>query len=252
MSFKTVQPLTIIFDFDGVILNSTGSLLAMQQAMQNPRYLWNEEELQKHSPMDIIRLFERATNPKNIELIKTLMEVFQDLLPNPRKRFQFFINTGRLSRKLEWQNSDFFPNYAETFLELKEKKIILGIVTNTGEKRISKWLQRKNARHYFTKMVTRKDRKTLGTKPSPRPILGLLDRLKSELNWESINLKNVAFVGDNLSDIIAAQRAGVISIACSSGHGDLQEIEKIHPDFIFESIADITSNLMKIFPHIFS
>jgi len=244
------HPPILIFDFDGVILNSTGSLMAMEQAMQDPRYSWDKKELQQYMPMDIIRLFEAATHPNYLQLVKMLSASFQLLLPNLRKRFQFFLQTGKLSRELEWQHSDFFPNYALTFERLKEKKVVLGIVTNSGEKRISKWLQRKDASRYFANMVTRKDRRKLGTKPSPKPILGLLDRLRSQCGWKSVNLSHVAFVGDNLSDILAAQRAGVISIACLSGHGEATELKNLAPDFIFENISDIPPNLAKIFPHI--
>lgn len=252
MSSKITQPPTIIFDFDGVILNSTGSLMAMEKAMQNPRYLWDQELLKQYTAMDIIRLFEKATHPNNLKLVKSLSASFQPLLPTRAKRFQFFIKTGRLSRKLEWKHSDFFPNYAETFEQLTSKDIVLGIVTNSGIKRISKWLHRKNAMHYFTNMVTRKDRKIFGSKPSPKPILGLLTRLQEQLGWDSIDLKNVAFVGDNRTDILAAQRAGVTAIACSSGHGEPTEIKNLNPDFIFKDISALPPNLINIFPHLFS
>ncbi|WP_371803683.1 HAD family hydrolase [Candidatus Lokiarchaeum ossiferum] len=252
MSSKTAHPPIILFDFDGVILNSTGSLMAMEISMKDDKYQWNKELLKHYTPMDIIRLFEKATQPKNRDLIKALHSYFTELLPKRLKRLLFFIQTGRLSRKLEWIHSDFYPNYASTFNQLIEKGIILGIVTNSGKKRIMKWLHKKNAERYFTNMVTRKDRKELGTKPSPKPILGLLDRLKNQFKWDSLDLKKVAFVGDNISDIIAAQKAKVTSIACSKGHGDPEEIQKLRPSFIFSDITEIPTHLAKIFPNLFS
>lgn len=252
MSSKTTHPPIIIFDFDGVILNSTGSLMAMEASMKEDRYQWNNELLKKYTPMHIIRLFEKATQPKNRDLIRALHSYFEELLPNRAKRLLFFIQTGRLSRKLEWIHSDFYTNYASTFQQLIDKDIILGIVTNSGKKRIMKWLHRKNAVHYFTNMVTRKDRKVLGTKPSPKPILGLLDRLKDQFGWDALDIRKVAFVGDNTSDIIAAQRAKVTSIACSKGHGDPEEIQKLNPNFIFTDITEIPNRLSNIFPNLFS
>ena len=53
------------------------------------------------------------------------------------------------------------------------------------------------------------------------------------------------FVGDSLSDIRAAQEAGVRSVAVGWGHQQLELLRKGNPDFIVRSPADLLNVLLK-------
>jgi phosphoglycolate phosphatase-like HAD superfamily hydrolase len=222
--------------------------MAMKLAMKDPRYHWNEMELKQIIAMDIIRMFEKSTKKGNLETLKTINAQFLSLLPQTMNRLAFFVRTARLSRKLEWIHSDFFEGTESTLENLHQKGIILGIVTNSGKKRLDKWLNRKKVGKYFSNYTTRADRNKFGSKPSPKPILGILKRLQEQHGWNKINLSKVAFIGDNLTDVLAGQRAKVISIACLCGHGDPTEIQKLTPDFLLNNINEIPMILHQIFP----
>ncbi|MHA1560974.1 MAG: HAD hydrolase-like protein [Promethearchaeota archaeon] len=59
--------------------------------------------------------------------------------------------------------------------------------------------------------MSRDARKTYGVKPSPGPLLALLVKIKKYYNYPKIDRSRVAFVGDLITDVQAAQRAKIKS-----------------------------------------
>ena len=108
-------------------------------------------------------------------------------------------------------------------LKLLSKKYKLALVTNRGSSTI-RLLDHFNIRNYFDVVVTAND--VLHPKPSPEPIRLALKKLK-------VKSSEAIYVGDAMSDSIAAKRAKVISAnlnkkADSKYHiKDLKEILKV-------------------------
>ncbi len=67
-------------------------------------------------------------------------------------------------------------------------------------------------------------------KPSPEPLLKLIRDF-------GVSAAETVMVGDSINDIAAGRRAGVVTIGCSYGYGDISELEKA--DYRIDHFADL-------------
>jgi len=242
------HPPVIIFDLDGVLLDSKGHLHAAFEAMKYPWIKWNETVLNQISPLEIIRLFETAAKAKTVQSIRTMTKAFAELIPNHVRRMVFFYQFKRRMEKYEWKYSDFFPGTEEMIRALSARGIVFGAASNSFGYRVQRWLDYKHLGDIIKVYISRNDRKSFGVKPNPRVLLGVLSRMKRLYNWGKVDLNRVAFVGDNLTDILAAQYSKVKSIAVLSGHAYLDEIRELQPDYIIKDVTKIPDILSELFP----
>lgn len=233
------HPLIVMFDFDGVIIDSKGPRLAALQLMKNPWYEWNSDILKNCKPIDIIRRFERSDSVSSIQGYKNMYKNFRDLLPSRFKRNMFFAKMGSIYRKYEYLKGDFFKGVPETLKKLYQSGIIMGICTNSEGKRLPYWLKRKGCEEYISTFTSRDDKHQYNIKPNPKILLHLLVQLKEKHHLGKIDLNRVYFLGDNPSDIWAAQNARIKSVAVLSGHGTYQELINLGSDYLLNSIVDI-------------
>lgn len=242
------HPPILLFDVDGVLLDSKGHFLAALDLMHDRLVNWNYEILARTSAVDIIRLFEASAKKRSLPSFNAMSKNFMQLIPNRIRRMIFFVLMGRKINKFDWLYSDFFPGTEETLRNLKSKGIIIGAASNSEGERISKWFKLKNVDDLFPLYITRDERKTYGVKPSPGPLLALLVKIKKYYNFPKIDRNRVAFVGDLITDIQAAKRAKIKSIGVLSGHSIREELEYHNPDFIIPDITYIPKILKKLFP----
>ena len=244
------HPPIIIFDLDGVLLNSRAHLLAAMEALTDNTNRWNQVLASTTTGLEILRLVESGARARNLPTIQAMMQNLVELIPNRFIRFLFLVRYSRRVNKLEWNYSNFFPGVEETLRFLSNQGIILGAATNSYGYRIKKWLELKNLSEIVKFYTSRDDRKTLGSKPSPKPLYGLLVKMKRHYKWGKINLNRVSFVGDNITDILAAKRAKVKSIAVKSGHAYPEELAMMNPDFLLKNVNEIPDILPKLFPNV--
>ena len=241
------HPPILLFDVDGVLLDSRGHFLAALASMHD-RVNWNYEILARTTSVDIIRMFESGAKKRSIPSLATMIRNFKDLIPSRFRRLVYIAKMGKRISKYDWKFSDFFPGTEKTLRNLHSKGIILGAASNSDGDRISKWFKLKNVDDLFPLYISRDERKTYGVKPSPGPLLALLIKIKKYYNLPRIDRNNVAFVGDLITDIQAAKRAKIKSIGVLSGHSVRGELEYHNPDFILPDITYIPKMLPKIFP----
>jgi phosphoglycolate phosphatase len=72
------------------------------------------------------------------------------------------------------------------------------------------------------------------------------DLIKHILTKENLDSKTVIMIGDRKHDIIGAKKAGVKSIAVTYGYGSQEELFKVNPDHIADTVLDILS-IVKIY-----
>ncbi len=113
------------------------------------------------------------------------------------KKF-YFDNFNSFKRNLK-----LFPNTEETLTKLKNKKLKLGIVTNTPKKQANKLLNYLKLEKYFDVVVGGDEVKN--GKPAPDLILLACKRLK-------IKPKDSIYVGDANVDIIAGKKAKCFTV----------------------------------------
>ncbi|UYP48105.1 Phosphoglycolate phosphatase [Candidatus Lokiarchaeum ossiferum] len=243
------HPPIIMFDLDGVLLNSRAHLLVAMQALTDSTNRWNHLVASTTTGLEVLRLVESGARARNYATIKAMMQNLVELIPSRISRILFLAKYNRTVNKIEWEYSHFFPGIGETLNKLAKKGIILGAATNSYGYRIKKWLELANLSHLIQFYTSRDDRKVLGSKPSPKPLFGLLVKMKRHYKWGRIDLNRVAFVGDNITDILAAKRARVKSIAVKSGHAYPEELSIMKPDFLLKDVNEIPSILNQLFPN---
>lgn len=243
------HPPIIMFDLDGVLLHSRAHLLAAMEALTDNTNHWNRVVASTTTGLEVLRLVESGARARNLPTIRAMMTNLVELIPSRLIRLIFLFRYSRRVNKLEWDYSRFFPGVEDTLRLLANKGIILGAATNSYGYRIKKWLELNNVSDIVQFYTSRDDRKTLGSKPSPRPLYGLLVKMKRHYNWGKINLNRVAFVGDNITDMIAAKGANVKSIGVKSGHAYPEELAMMKPDFILNDVNEIPKILPQLFPN---
>lgn len=246
-SYVNVHPPIIIFDVDGVLLNLHGHSLAIRKLLLDDSLHWNEALRNNITPIEIFRRFDAIDAPSTKKAIWGMYRIFADLLPERRKRILFLIRLGKRLRKFEFLYSDFYPGVIEAIKTLSGQGILIGICSNAESKRLSTWLDQKGLSDIIRCRITRDDRKKFKIKPWPEPILGAIVKIKRTYNLGKIDRSNVAFVGDITTDIKAAKAAKIKAIGVLSGHGYKEELEKLNPDLIIDSVADLPKNLNKLF-----
>jgi pyrophosphatase PpaX len=129
-----------------------------------------------------------------------------------------------------------YPGIEPLLRELKEKGFRLGIVTAKLRENALSELSSNSIIHYFDRVLGKEDCREF--KPSPVPLLDLAETL-------GVEPANCVYVGDQPSDIIAANSAGMVSCAALWGEGDGERLKSSQPDFVFDRVADFAQFLMR-------
>ena len=242
------HPPIVLFDVDGCLLESKGHLLATRELYHNPQFKWNQSAVKKIPTVEVLRRFEAADSPSWKKSFWKLNNGFRDILPHRIRRWIFIGQMAKRVRKYEEAYSQFFPGTEQAIRKMADQGIIMGICLNGEGDRILKWIQRYNLEEIIPCYTSRDEQARLGKKPSPKPLYGLLLKLKKHYHLGKIDLSRVAYVGDNGTDIMAAKNGRMKAVGVLSGHGYRHELEAEHPDLILSSVAELPPYLSVLFP----
>ncbi|MCA3565001.1 MAG: HAD-IIIA family hydrolase [Methylocystis sp.] len=78
-----------------------------------------------------------------------------------------------------------------------------------------------------------------------KPAIGMIERAQSDLN---IDLGQSWLVGDTTSDMLAAQRAGLLSILVETGEAGRDGRYDVRPDFVAQDLLDATRIVGEVYP----
>jgi phosphoglycolate phosphatase len=191
--------MTILFDLDGTLIDSTEAILESF-----------------HNSYDVFKM----THPSD-EAIKSLighpLDVMYASLGVEEKKVWDMVNTYKQHyRKISTQKTELLP-FAREAVELASKHARIGIVT-TKTGRYSKILMEHfELMHHFEVLIGRED--VQNPKPHPEPINKAIEFLK-------VKKEDCWMIGDTRMDLIAAQNAGVKSVAVISEYEPLEELKK--------------------------
>lgn len=129
-----------------------------------------------------------------------------------------------------------YPNVMTLLKNLKQKGFILSIVTNKTYRFVEPILKQLKIDTYFDYYLGGDSLSE--KKPSPMPLIEVCNRF-------DITAKEALMVGDSKNDILAANAAGMDSVAVTYGYNYGEEIISYSPTFIVEDIADIESLVEK-------
>ncbi|MGQ9719575.1 MAG: HAD family hydrolase [Nitrososphaerales archaeon] len=135
------------------------------------------------------------------------------------------------------EETDLQPDALQTLLSIKNLGLRMAIVTNNGRKATSMVIKKFGLNDFFDFVVTREDAKEL--KPDGGSIKRALEIL-------GIDSSEAVYVGDGVIDILAAEKANVISVAIPTGVSRINDLVKAKPDYVIGSLKDITKLIESI------
>lgn len=207
---NTKECLLIIFDFDGVLADSTEAYaLQMQETV--------EFFTKKKIPEEVFKQRGGNTDQSQdfVEFLGT---------KDPEKIDKAIIHYVSLTEKYSYLR-DLYPNVRETLENLKNQHLI-GLVSRKSHERMEKWLHHFKITHLFD-----------------RPI-GTLEDSKSKAIIEimgefNMPIDRTIMVGDTEFDIMSAKEAGVNSVLALYGAEKPDKALALSPTYSINSIEEI-------------
>lgn len=205
----------VIFDWDGVLLNSIGAALDVYNKIFErigARRMTLDEYLRVQSPnwYDFYRRIgvpEELWGEVDVEWVRLYEQERPTLHSDARKCLDV----------------------------LREAGFELALVSNGSKPRIQEELTRFGLRPLFRSAMFGEKREEL--KPSPV----MLNRTLAALG---LGPRQAVYVGDSPADIQAAKNAGVPSVAIARGSVEEERLERERPEFIFQGLGEMSDMLL--------
>ncbi|HYC83161.1 MAG TPA: HAD-IA family hydrolase [Candidatus Paceibacterota bacterium] len=206
---KDMQQKIALFDFDGTIADSTEAAVKAYNkvAEQNNLKTMSKEELALLRAMgarEAVRYFD-----------------------TPLWKLPFIVRKVRAALKNEMSHIAAIPGMIEALRALKEKGHRLFIVSTNSKENIKLFL----------------DRNGIAEFDGIYPVLGVFGKhvkIKQLIQANGWNRGSVAYIGDEVRDIEAAKRAGVLSVAVTWGHNTEEVLLQSGADLVCRLPSDLT------------
>ena len=198
----------IIFDFDGTIADSF-EIIVNAFAKNKERLGWDnfgDEEIKMYREQGVGELLKKS-KASIFEISKVISE--------GRKQ----INDQMTLIKL-------FEGMKDILFELKQKGLVLGIMSTNGKENIQKFLKH-NEIEVFGYVVGKGS------------LLGKDRVIKSILRKRKLKKDEVLYVGDEVRDIEACRKLGIKIIAVTWGFNYKKLLNKNKPDFLVNEPKEI-------------
>ena len=211
----------IIFDFDGVILDSENShFIAFNEGLKNININISEDEYySKYISLDDRGVITNVVNDKNISVTNEEIDM---IIKNKNDYFE--------SRLID--NSKLFPGVEELIIQLS-KNFVLSIGSGANRSEIIKTLKNNNIYDYFEIIVSADE--INNPKPNPETYNRVLDNINTDFN-----INEIIVIEDSPGGIEAAKSAGLKCIAITNTF-DNEELGKA--DIIVSNYEDILKYL---------
>ena len=211
----------IIFDFDGVILDSENShFIAFNEGLKNLKINISEDEYySKYISLDDRGVITNVVNDKNISVTNEEIDM---IIKNKNDYFE--------SRLID--NSKLFPGVEELIIQLS-KNFVLSIGSGANRSEIIKTLKNNNIYDYFEIIVSANE--VNNPKPNPETYNRVLDNINTDFN-----INEIIVIEDSPGGIEAAKSAGLKCIAITNTF-DNKQLRKA--DIIVSNYEDILKYL---------
>ena len=211
----------LIFDFDGVILDSENShFIAFNEGLKNLNINISEDEYySKYISLDDRGVITNAVNDKNISVTNEEIDM---IIKNKNDYFE--------SRLID--NSKLFPGVEELIIQLS-KNFVLSIGSGAKRSEIIKTLKNNNIYDYFEIIVSANE--VNNPKPNPETYNRVLENINTDFN-----INEIIVIEDSPGGIEAAKSAGLKCIAITNTF-DNKQLRKA--DIIVSNYEDILKYL---------
>ncbi len=204
----------IIFDFDGTIADSFDIFIEATNCLAE------DFGYPKLSSSQIAR-FRKLS-------LKTMLQE----LGMPKWKLPFFLRRFRKELNRLMPELHLVNGMKEALVELSKEDYLFGIVTSNSRKNVESFLYTQKLNHFFDFIY------------GGQVLSGKAKTLKRIARHAQFEPK--IFIGDEVSDVEAAKRAGLSSIAVSWGFNDKQTLEQYSPDFLIEHPQQLASIIIAI------
>lgn len=203
----------VSFDLDGTLINSSSTIYkATLKALKvlNINAVIKENEFNRMIGLHFINIF------NNLKIVVKDLNQFINIY----KRFYFdFID-----------DSEFYPGVIDILEYLREKNILISLITTKNQDQAEKIISYFNLTPYFNFIMGRRD--DIGYKPSPEPLLFIC----KELN---VKPAETMIVGDTELDILCGKSAEAPTCAVTYGYRTKDSIEEEKPDYIISNLPEL-------------
>ncbi|MCG7345562.1 pyrophosphatase PpaX [Sporosarcina sp. ACRSL] len=204
---------TLLFDFDGTLLDTNELIIQTFQTVLNAHYPG------KYEREDILPF-----------LGPTLRETFESIDPDKADELIDEYRTWNFANHDAFATE--FDGVSETLQQLKNAGFKMAIVSTKRNEMIMKGLQLMPVGNLFDTIVGLDD--VTHAKPHPEPLLLAMERLKS-------TPEETLMIGDNLHDIVGGKNAGVRTAGVAWSAKGEKFIQELEPDFVLQHISDLLS-----------
>jgi HAD superfamily hydrolase (TIGR01509 family) len=205
----------IIFDLDGVLLDSVGRDIAITvRAFNKFGYSITQSDEQYiigWHPADRISFFAKRFN-----------------IPEEEQRL-IVADEKRLYRELWDATSKLLPEVKETLEAIKNKGLKLALATTSTSDSVSKFMQKFRLQGYFKLILTREDASM--RKPNPEIYI----KARTELGY---NTDEIIVVEDTEIGVTAAKSAGLKCVAVPNQYTKNQDFSRA--DYVIKSISELS------------
>jgi phosphoglycolate phosphatase len=203
----------VIFDLDGTLINSLEDLTDATNHMLSEmgREKLSGNDVKKLVGQGARRLVERAlpdVSSPDIERALNIFLVYND---------SHIVDKTRL-----------YQGVKETLALLRDKGYQLAVISNKNEALCQKVMQTLGIKCFFAAVIGADSMPF--RKPSPEPVLMLLRDF-------GVTAAESVIIGDSINDVAAGKAAGVITVGCKYGYGELTEL--LDSDFLVASFTEI-------------
>ena len=138
-----------------------------------------------------------------------------------------------------WKENKIYPGVADMLRRLSQEGKILAVASSKPTLFVDKILDYFEITKYFTEVV---GSEMDGSRTRKSDVIG---EVFSRLRIDEENKDRVVMIGDRKHDVIGAKEAGVASIGVTYGYGGYDELAGAHPDWIVNSVDELTELLLK-------
>jgi phosphoglycolate phosphatase len=200
----------ILFDLDGTLIDSTEAILeSFARAF----------ETMGAAVPDAAKITPLIGHPLDV--------MFVELGVEDTRKWDFVDAYKRHYRRISKEKTVLLPGAHEA-ISSAAKFARLGIVTTKTALYSREMLEHMGVMHYFEVLIGRED--VTHPKPHPEPVLKAVRKLKCDTTmcW---------LIGDTPMDILAADAAGIKSVAVTSGYAD-KDLLREHTSFVEKDALD--------------
>jgi phosphoglycolate phosphatase len=210
----------IIFDLDGVLINSFDDLAdALNLTLK-------QMGLKTHTYEEIKKFFWKASEAFFLDALggkENFSLYYEEFIDRYYKNhFNNCLNKTRL-----------FPGVKEVLEHYSSKK--LAVATNKNNILTEKILRELGVIDYFHAVVCPES----VSKPKPDP-----EMIELLLEKAGVAHERAVIIGDSRSDILTGKNAGIATVGATYGFGDRQELLDEGPDFVIDKPIDLCRILL--------